>query len=248
MSSFGFQEIFALLIGIVVLLFPVAFIGFLITAIIRRTTMWWVLAGVTGLITVLSIIPVIFIGARAWKDGSDRAEAIMREQMELEREATLAETFTREVVCKEGIVRLSVPASWGDLTEEIGNEDASISYGSMVEGQYTILITEPRADIVGVFGEEDPFGELHTLVISQLSEGMENARNFPLETLSHPGAIHAVRTRVQGTVEGHNMTYMFFVFETRNHFHQLMFWTVDPDVESVMPVFEQTGATFRLVD
>lgn len=237
-----------LLVGIVLLLFPVAFIGFLITAIIRRTTMWWVLAGVTGLITVLSIIPVIFIGARAWKEGSDRAEAHMREQMELEHAAILADPPTQEVTCKEGIVRLSVPASWGDLTTEIGNEDASLSYGNIVEQQYAIVITEPRADIVEVFGEEDPFGKLHALVISHLSDAMKDARNFPVETLSHPGAIHAVRTRIQGTAEGHNMTYMFFVFETRNHFHQLMFWTIDPDVDSVLPVFEEAGATFGLVD
>jgi len=83
----GIQEILALFAVVLMLAIPLAFVGFLVTACIRRKTVWWVLTGITGAITLFSAIPVLFIGARAWKDGADRAEAAMQEmQMELEAE------------------------------------------------------------------------------------------------------------------------------------------------------------------
>jgi hypothetical protein len=249
MSSVGAQEILVFLIGIVVLMVPVACIACFITACIRRTAVWWILSGVCALITVLSIIPVIFIGARAWKKGSDRAAAVMEEREAMEERQAMEEVSgTKEVTCKNNLVSLSIPQGWTDLTTQIGNEDASLSYGDMAAEQYVIVITETRQEIINVFGEEDPFEKMHGLLVPNLASSLENPVTQPVETLSHPGAINAVRTRIQGVTGGMNLTYVYYIFETRDHFHQLILWTISPDLETVVPTFEEVASSFATVE
>ncbi len=235
--------IFGVAIAIFMMLLPLAFIGFLIVAIVRRRALWWVLTGVTAALCLLVAVPVVFIAARAWKDGSDRALAMI----ELQNQGLTEENGTR-VECSEGLVALIVPRNWRDVSRQIGNEDGSLAYGNLAREEFCLVITEPREDFLDESGEEgfdlDEYSEVVIQMITAelVDLGISGPHAVPL-----PGAPLARRAEIRGKYDGLVFAYVLTVIETEGHFHQIVQWTQAENIDEKRPIFYAVAQTFESI-
>ena len=243
------ELMFGIVFGLLVLAIPVVFIVCLIMACIRKKPVWWVLTGVSALLGLLLVIPVLFVAARAWKHGADRAEAMLRERAAMEALLDGGDSSEiRKVVCMNGVASLRIPAVWTDLMGQMETEDASLFVGTLERMRYCMLVSEPREAFVEFFGEEvPPFEKFNAIVRNQTVEALEDGEAAPTRRVELPHAPIASYTSIRGTGDGYEMEYCLYTMETPGHFHQLIMWTADPAAGDAAPLFEAVAKSFELV-
>lgn len=235
--------IFGVIVALFVMLLPLAFIGFLIVAIVRRRALWWVLTGVTAALCLLLVLPMVFIAARAWRDASDRALAAI----ELQNHGLTEETGTR-VECSEGVVALIVPRNWRDVSRQIGNEDGSLAYGNLVREEYCVVITEPSEDFLDEDGEQGfDLSEFAEVVIQMITSELAELEVSGPYAAPLPGAPQAMRAEIRGIIDGFDIAYILYAIETDHHFHQIVLWTQADDMDDKRPIFDAVAQTFESI-
>jgi len=235
--------ILGVVIGILIMLLPLAFLAFLIIAFVRRTALWWVLTGVTAALCLLLVVPVAFIAARAWKDGSDRAQAAI----DIRNHGLTEENGTR-VECSEGVVALIVPRNWRDLSRQISIEDASLAYGNLLSEEYCAVISEPLEDFIDEGIEEDlDLSEFAEVVIQMISFDLEDLEVSGPYAAPLPRAPHAMRAEIRAKMDGLDLAYVLTVIETDSHFHQVVQWTLAEHIDQRRPIFDAVAQTFESI-
>lgn len=219
-ESAGTPEIFTLLGCCLGILFPALFLFFLIMALTRKSKGWIIAAVVSGILALL-LFGVLMLGGAmsAFKGIKEAAEP-------------------REFSSSDGLVRITGGGGW--RIQNLGVEDATLAVGSPFKEEYLIVISEPKAD----FPEGFDLSQFAQVAVEQSSAAITDPEAGEFTPVSVKG-LDGLRVEITGTVDGIGIAYLNTYFSGRDHFHQVMSWTLLDRKESAFPNLESASDSFR---
>lgn len=201
------------------LLIPATFIFTLVMALTRKTKGWIIGAVVSGLIGLLFIGGIVFSGISA---GFKAAKA-SRE----------AQVFTSP----DGLYSITGAPGWRVLQLEA--PDATLQVGNLVAEEYLIVIPDSKAEL----GEDFTLEEFAELASEQTVESVEDGEAGDLIESKDP-AMPGFQREVRGMIEGNNISYYLRYVEGKEHFYQIMSWTLSDREAASFPKLKASAFTF----
>lgn len=201
------------------LLVPAAFLFALVMALTRKTKGWIIGAVASGLLGLLLIGGILAAGVSL---GIGRAKADMEVQV---------------FASPDGLYTISGASGWRVLDLEA--PDATLKVGSPVAEEYLMVIPEKKSDL----GEEFGLVEFSYLASEGTAELVEEAVVGDLVEEEIGGHI-GYRQELSGTVEGIEISYLLSYVEGKNHFYQIIAWTLTDRKEKAFPKLRAAGDTF----
>ncbi len=131
----------------------------------------------------------------------------------------------KEIKSTDGKFQVTVPGDWS--TETNLNKLASIQVGKSREEMYLIVITEPKAD----FPKGYTLKEFTKIVRDQMVKAMSGSTATDAESVTVNGN-SAQRYELSANVEKIKAKYINTTVETKEHFHQVLCWTMDSKFSS----------------
>ena len=131
----------------------------------------------------------------------------------------------KDIKSTDGKFQVTVPGDWN--TETDLNKLASIQVAKSREEMYLIVITEPKSDFPKSFNLE----EFTKVVRDQMLKTVTGANATQSESVTVSGN-SAMRYELSGTVKGINAKYINTTVETKDHFHQVLCWTMESKFSS----------------
>ena len=201
------------------LLIPALFIFTLVMALTRKTKGWIIGAVVSGVVGLLFVGGIIFSGIYA---GFKAAKA-SRE----------AQVFTST----DGLCSITGAPGWRVLDLEA--PDATMQVGSLFAEEYLIIIPDAKAEL----GDDFLLQEFAEIASGQTLESVgEGEAGELVET--EIGGLPAFQREVRGIIEGNDISYHLTYFEGKDHFYQIMAWTLTDKKVTVFPKLEAAAVTF----
>jgi hypothetical protein len=144
---------------------------------------------------------------------------------------------TKVITATDGQSQLTVPGTWNTLRDL--NDKAELQTGNPVRDQYTIVLTESKADFSGI--DLDGYTEL---VLDGMRQNMEGA------SLSSPreltiGGRPALQHEVRGTVDKTNVVFWVTTVEGTKNYYQVLAWTLASKADDNRSLFEKVITSFR---
>lgn len=124
------------------------------------------------------------------------------------------------------------PASWSLRTDL--NDEADIQMANLFKEAYMVILSENKQDFDNIALEEHS-----DLTRSLMQEVLENYSESKREYIGGK-KYKIIRHVVNGKVEDLDLTYWHVSIETKNHFHQMLFW-------SLASTFKKNAATYDSV-
>lgn len=219
-ESAGTPEILTLLGCCLGILFPALFLFFLIMALTRKSK-GWIIAAVVGGILALLLFGVLMMGGAmsAFKGIKEAAQP-------------------REFSSSDGLVRITGGGGW--RIQELGVEDATLAVGSPLKEEYLIVISEPKAG----FPEGFDLARFAEVALEQSSSAITDPEATGFTPVSLNG-LEGLRVELTGTVDGIAIAYLNTYLSGRDHFHQVMSWTLRERRESAFPNLRSASDSFR---
>lgn len=219
-SAYETGKIIVTMLGCVLaLVIPAAFIFTLVMALTRKTKGWIIGAVVSGVIGLLVIGGIVFSGIFA---GIKAAKA--------NREAQVFSST-------DGLYVITGAPGWRVL--DLESTDATLQIGNLFDEEYLIVIPDVKAEL----GEDFGLREFAEVASDQTADSVENGEAGDLvgaEIGSRPG----YRREVRGIIAGNDISYSLSYVEGRDHFYQIMAWTLTDRKAKVFPRLEAAAATF----
>ncbi len=147
---------------------------------------------------------------------------------------------TKTAVSTDGVCQVTLPAGW--VTQTDLHDKADLQVANKREELYLIVLSASKLDF------EDMSLEGHSKLTRQgLLDSIQNGRiigepkNFNINGLS------ALQYELRGSANDLNVVYLHTTIEGKNHFHQVLAWTLLSEfdknkaaLESVINTFEET--------
>jgi type II secretory pathway pseudopilin PulG len=147
-------------------------------------------------------------------------------------------TTSQWVTAEDGVSKIRVPKNWNRLPEL--NEAASLKYGNPRLEQYLIVFSEPRAD----FGSDmDLYTYNDTIMEKYFLAGIRNI-NIKLLGEINLNGMQGVKYEIRGEIDNIKIVYLYTAFASRNHFHQVLFWTLPTKWSDSQGIYESALSTF----
>lgn len=219
-SAYEIVKVIGGMLGCVLLIVvPALFLFTLIMALTRKTKGWVAGAIITGLISFLIVGVVIFLSVRSGLKA-------VKEQQE-------AQIFSTS----DGRVTVAGAPGWRVL--DLDSADASMSIGNLFAEEYLIVISELKSDFDADFGIRD-FAEIAS---QQTIDSVENAVAGELVESMVQG-LPAYQQEVSGVIEGTDVSYFNTYIEGREHFYQVLAWTLTDRKEKIFPTLRAAANSF----
>lgn len=185
-----------------------------------------ILGGFAFILLMISIIAAIAIpNLLSSKENADKKRNALK---------------TSEVVSNNGVCQVSIPGDW--KVENDLNEGADIQVGNSNKGEYLIVITDSKLDFDNITIEKH----------SELTRDhlMGNAKNCevvgPAKNLVINGQ-PAVEYEIRGVVDNMNIVYLHVTVEGKDHFHQVVAWSIASRFTKNKEVLESVINSFKEV-
>ncbi|MCB1206608.1 MAG: hypothetical protein KDN18_20275 [Verrucomicrobiae bacterium] len=219
-ESAGTPEIVTLLGCCLGILFPALFLFFLIMALTRKSKGWIIAAVVSGILALL-LFGVLMLGGAmsAFKGIKEAAEP-------------------REFTSRDELVQITGGGGW--RIQDLGVEDATLAVGSPFKEEYLIVISEPKAD----FPEGFDLSQFAQVALEQSSAAITDPEAGEFTPVSVNG-LDGLRVEITGTVDGIGIAYLNTYLSGRDHFHQVMSWTLRERRETAFPNLKSASDSFR---
>lgn len=156
---------------------------------------------------------------------------------------------TIPVVVKNNYV-LKLPKSMKAMPDL--NDEASLEYGNVFKELYTIVIDEPKSDIISTFtqvGEYDASKSALTnytvFQLKSIEEKMKITKKSNIIKTKING-LNAEMIECEGTLENYNLVYFLTFIESKNRVFMIMSWTQLNKKEEYRPTFSAISKSFRL--
>lgn len=219
-AAYEMGKIIGMMVSCVLfLLIPATFIFTLVMALTRKTKGWIIGAVVSGLIGLLFIGGTLGVGFYSgYKAGKARREA---------------QVFTST----DGLYSLTGAPGWRVLDLEA--PDATLQVGNLFAEEYLIVIPDTRAEL----GEDFLLQEFAEIASGQTLESVgegEAGDLVEVEVGGQPG----YRREVRGVIEGNDISYHLTYLEGKDHFYQIMAWTLTDKKATVFPKLEAAAESF----
>jgi hypothetical protein len=144
------------------------------------------------------------------------------------------------VTSTDGHSQVSIPSSWS--AQDDLNEKADLQVANQALEQYLIVLTESKADLV-----DTDLQAYSDLVRDGIVGAVTDAEISEPRRLTING-MPAIQYEVSGTVDRLRVVYWLTAVEGRDHFHQVLGWTLGSQAEKnravileVVESFQETG-------
>jgi hypothetical protein len=150
-------------------------------------------------------------------------------------------TGPRSVITStDGHSQVSVPSSWSNQDDL--NDKADLQVANPALEEYLIVLTESKADFVDT-DLEIYAGLIRDGIVGAVSDAsVSEARRLTINGMP------AIQYEVSGSVDNLKVVYWLTAVEGRDHFHQVLGWTLGSKAEanrevilSVVESFQETG-------
>lgn len=216
----GTRELIVIFFCAAFLIVPPVFIFALVMALVKKTRAWIVTTVLSGIVGLLLVI-----GGIAAAVGMGIAEA---------KKQALPKDFSTE----SGVATVTGASGWSVL--DIGSEDADLGIGNIFSEQYLIVLAEPKAD----FPEGYDLAAFAELAYGQFSQTLADVEaGDPVEVSHH--SLPRLRRELRAASEGIRIYYLIDYAEGRDHYYQVMSWTLEDRRLKGKPVLESALNTFR---
>ena len=214
------MEIVAIIGCFIMVALPILFVLALVMAITRKSKAWT--AGATAL-GVLGIIAVVVLLVYAGKQAASKMAEMSQ---------------PRAFVTTDGLVEITAPGTW--TAHDFDNEAATLQIGNLIGVQYLLVISESKREFPPEFGIEE-YAEVVSGQMREVVEGSVESELLPMEI----NGLTAFRQELEGDVEGTSIAYLNTFIDGKEHFHQVLTWTLRDQKERHFPVFRETADSFR---
>jgi hypothetical protein len=144
----------------------------------------------------------------------------------------------RVVATKGDVAEIVLPRGWREM-EDL-NEEADLQVGDLASEAYFVVLSEPKADFdpeLGVEGHSD-------LTRESMLGALKNPEVSEPTRLKING-MDAVQYQIAGSTEGLRIIYFHTTIEGKEHFHQIVAWTLPSRLEANKPNFDAVLNSFR---
>jgi Tfp pilus assembly protein PilE len=142
------------------------------------------------------------------------------------------------ITSEDGLTKIRVPGNWEKLPEL--TEQGVIEYGNLQREQYLVVISEPKQS----YSSNTDLSAYNTLILEHKSSaGIDKLRKKYLGEIDLNG-LKALKFELTGEVNGIENAYLQVTVEGKNHFHQVLFWSLPTRWGDPSDIFENVLATF----
>ena len=222
-SSSSAYEIFKVIGGmlgcVLIILVPALFLFTLIMAMTRKSKGWIVATIIAGTVSLVMVGVVAVYGVRFGSKALKEQQAV--------------QVFTTT----DGLATVTGAPGWRVLDLESG--DATLSIGSLAAEEYLLVISELKSDFEVDFTLSD-FAEIAS---QQTIDTVKEPVSGELMEKTIQG-LSAYEREVSGTIEGTDVSYVNHYVEGREHFYQVMAWTLTNRKERAFPRLRAAADSF----
>ena len=204
---------------VLIILVPALFLFTLIMAMTRKSKGWIVATIIAGTISLVMIGVVAVYGVRFGSKALKEQQAV--------------QIFTTT----DGLASVTGAPGWRVL--DLQSEDATMQIGNFVAEEYLLVISELKSDFDPDFTLLD-FAEIAS---QQTIETVEGAVPGELVEKTIQG-LSAYEREVSGTIEGTEVSYCNNYVEGREHYYQVMAWTLANRKEKAFPRLRAAAESF----
>jgi Tfp pilus assembly protein PilE/predicted RNA-binding Zn-ribbon protein involved in translation (DUF1610 family) len=142
------------------------------------------------------------------------------------------------ITSEDGLTKMRVPGNWEKLPEL--SEQGVIEYGNLQREQYLVVISEPKQS----YTSNTDLSAYNRLILEHKSRaGIDKFRKKYLGEIDLNG-LKALKFELTGEVNGIENAYLQVAVEGKNHFHQVLFWSLPTRWGDPTDIFENVLATF----
>ncbi|HJD23573.1 MAG TPA: hypothetical protein H9694_05440 [Firmicutes bacterium] len=146
------------------------------------------------------------------------------------------ETFA--LTSSDGRYQLTLPGDWSDAGNTL-NDQAVLAACNLQQEKYVIVIAESRAD----FYEDVTVQGYMELLIEQMGLSVQNMHETPMGEVSVGGRTGYL-SRLDGTIDGYEVTYWLTCVETSSDFVQITGWTLQSMADEYQREFYEIETSF----
>jgi hypothetical protein len=142
----------------------------------------------------------------------------------------------------DGSISVSVPKGWNTKDTKL-NSSAAIAVSNIVDGQFAVVLKQPKSDFADNFTLDDYMAELQKIMSSKLA----NPVSGKISNVTING-YNTLTVDLSGTLNKIDLSYWVYVIEGKSDYYQIIGWTGinlakqnKPIIEKVMNSFQETA-------
>ncbi len=146
------------------------------------------------------------------------------------------ETFA--LTSSDGQYQLTLPGDWSDAGSTL-NDQAILAACNLQQEKYVVVIAESRAD----FYEDVTVQDYMELLVEQMGLSIQDMRETPMGEVSVGGRTGYL-SRLDGAIDGYEVTYWLTCVETSSDFVQITGWTLQSMADEYQQEFYEIETSF----
>jgi len=223
MENAGGPQILVIFGCCVGLIFPAVFLFTLIMALTRKSKGWMIAAVVSGVLALLALIGGVVFGVIT---GTKAAKE---------------QAMPRAFSTSDGLATVMGASGWRELNLQVGS--STLGIGNELAEEYLLIISEPKTD----FPEGFSLNEFAEAAAGQTKDNLEGASAGEMTELTITGR-SAFRQELTGSVDGLAIFYLNSYVDGRDHFHQVMTWTLLEKRDASRATLGAAADSFREIE
>ncbi len=133
-------------------------------------------------------------------------------------------------------------------TKEL-NKDASLQFQNVLFEKYVVVINEPKDKLTKAYEEanlvfEDNLDFYNNLIIDNVSQSVKNFKKKNIQK-TKINNLAAILNDVEGEINGIPVYYNFTIIKGKNHYYQLITWTLKGKREEYKEEFQKIINSFK---
>ena len=204
---------------VLIILVPALFLFTLIMAMTRKSKGWIVATIIAGTVSLVMIVVAAVFGVQLGSKALEEQQAV--------------QIFTTS----DGLATVTGAPGWRVL--DLQSEDATMQIGNFVAEEYLLVISDLKSDFDPDFKLSD-FAEIASEQTIDTVKGAEAGELVETKIQGLP----AYQREVRGTIEGTDVSYFNSYVEGREHFYQVMAWTLTNRKETAFPRLRTAADSF----
>ena len=205
---------------IIIIAVPAFFILSLIKALTKKTKGWVICLIISSLLLLSFGVLVGIAAVTAYRQGKDNSTS----------EYSVDDSQMQTVVTDDGLLSFELPSNWKEVDEL--HDEASLKYGHLRSEQYMLVLSENKSDF-----EEDVSLRDYADLCLENAELATSGMRFGEWTEHQIANRKMLKVQMSATVDRIKIKYQYGYYETKDHYHQIMQWTLPSKWGSSQPLF-----------
>ncbi len=144
---------------------------------------------------------------------------------------------------RDGVASLELPKNWTPLTGPNVNPEASLQMGNLFAETYALVLSETKVEVSKVMGDTT-LDEYSDLIINNMVARTPGFTGTP-KVLTPLNGMPAYHFQVRGDIDGNPVVFIGVVLEGKQHYHQILCWTLQSQEAQHRAKLESVIQSFR---